>query len=200
MKKSSASARDAGITPGKPGESAVPSLVIDSREFARTGRDLDGRLPVTKFDRLASLLASDTGELRWAAHGERRERPDGGHDDFLWLQLHGVVEMTCVRCLAGTPIRIEVDRGFRLVSSEAEASREDAEDVEFDVLASAQSFDLGELIEDEAIMALPPIARHDDCELPAGAGLGTDAPPADEPARPNPFAALAALKKPPAAH
>lgn len=199
MKKHAASVPHPDTTPGRADDTPA-SLVIDSREFARTGRHLEGRLTVNRLDRLASLLASDAGELAWQAQGVRRERADGGHDDFLYLRLDGEVEMTCVRCLTAAPIRIEVDRGFRLASSEAEAAREDAEDTEFDVLASARRFDLGELIEDEAIMGLPPIARHDDCRLPAGADASAGEPLADEPAPANPFAALAALKKPPDPH
>ena len=69
-----------------------------------------------------------------------------------------------------------------------------------DLLVSSRRFDLAALVEDEAIMALPPAPRHDDCSAPAvadapAAGEGADAGPGDAaPAPRNPFGALAALK------
>jgi uncharacterized protein len=200
MKKTPAPSRAAAGRADQAPVAAAAQLVIDSRDFARTARRLEGCTPVAGLERLASLLASSAGELAWQARGERRERADGGHDDFLHLQLDGEVEMTCVRCLAGVPVRLGFDHGFRLVGSESEAAREDAEDFEFDVLASSQQFDLGELIEDEAIMALPPIARHEACQLPAGAAHEAAGAAVEPEERVNPFAALAALKKPPPSH
>lgn len=173
-------------------------LIVDSRELTRTGRALEGGFAVRSLERLASLLSRDEGGLVWRVRGERRQRADGGHDDFLHLDIDGRVAMQCVRCLGEAPVAIHVDRGFRLVGSEAQAAREDTEESEFDVLAGGARFDLGELIEDEAIMALPPIARHENCALPVEAGSpdpGPAAAPSPDEARINPFAALAELKK-----
>jgi uncharacterized protein len=181
----------------RPDTNRLP-LIVDSRELARTGRSLEGGFEVRRLERLASLLSRDEGGIAWRVRGERRQRADGGHDDFLHLDLDGRVAMQCVRCLGDASVAIRVDRGFRLVGSEARAAREDTEESEFDVLAGGARFDLGELIEDEAIMALPAIARHEDCALPAGAADPEQTGPA-EPSpgeeRVNPFAALAGLKK-----
>lgn len=174
-------------------------LVVDSRELTRNARTLEGSFEVRRLERLVSLLSRDEGRLAWRVRGERKPRAEGGHDDFLHLGIDGQVWMQCVRCLGDAPVAIHVDRGFRLVGSEAQAAREDTEESELDVLAGGARFDLGELIEDEAIMALPPIARHEDCALPAGGGgaqvSGAPAEPGPGEARANPFAALAALKK-----
>lgn len=181
----------------RPDTTRLP-LIVDSRELARTGRRLEGGFEVRSLERLASLLSRDEGGVVWRVRGERRQRADGGHDDFLHLDIDGCVAMQCVRCLGDAPVAIHVDRGFRLVGSEAQAAREDTEESEFDVLAGGTRFDLGELIEDEAIMALPAIVRHEDCALPAGASgpeqEDSAAPPPGE-KRVNPFAALAGLKK-----
>jgi len=173
-------------------------LVVDSRELTRTVRTLEGSFEVRRLERLASLLSRDEGSLAWGAQGARRLRADGGHEELLHLGLDGQVTMQCVRCLGDVPVAIHVDRDFRLVGSEAQAAREDAEESELDVLVGGARFDLGELIEDEAIMALPPIARHEACVLPEGAGEsgpGQAADPSPREERANPFAALAALKK-----
>ncbi|HRO62064.1 MAG TPA: YceD family protein, partial [Burkholderiaceae bacterium] len=131
------------------------ALLIDTRELARTGRTLEGTLDVGDLPRLASLLAREEGLLHWQARGERRERADGGHDDLLHVELSSEVHMQCVRCLADAPVELRVANAFRLVGSDEQAEREDLEDSEFDVLVGGARFDLGELIEDEAIMGLP---------------------------------------------
>lgn len=174
-------------------------LVVDSRELVRTGRVLEGSFEVRELERLASLLSRSDGRIDWRVRGERRKRADGGFDELLHLRIAGRVAMQCVRCLGDAPVTIRVDRGFRLVGDEAQAAREDAQDAEFDVLAGGARFDLGGLIEDEAIMALPAIARHDECSLPLGASRAGDASGSgdredDRQDRIRPFAGLEALK------
>jgi uncharacterized protein len=56
-------------------------------------------------------------------------------------------------------------------------------------------FDLLGLLEDELLMALPLVPMHDECPvLPAFSAGMVDAPES-VPDKPNPFAALAQLKK-----
>lgn len=169
-------------------------LLVDSRELARTAARLEGSFEIARLERLASLLASPAGRLAWRARGERRERADG-HNDFLHLELAATPILACVRCLGEVAVPLQLARSFRLVASEAQAASEDADETELDVLAGGARFDLGELVEDEAIMALPAIARHEDCTLPGQAGQGIAEMPADEGDRIRPFAGLAALKK-----
>ena len=66
--------------------------------------------------------------------------------------------------------------------------RDDEEDE--DVLVGSRNFDLEKWVEEEAILALPRMVVHDACE----ARMGDGEEPQEE-KRPNPFAALAALKK-----
>jgi uncharacterized protein len=87
-----------------------------------------------------------------------------------------------------------VDRWFHFVGDEDEAAHLDAHS-EDDVLAASSRFDLLELLEDELILALPIVPRHDRCPHPLPSG--TEAPTTDEELAPNPFAALAALRRPP---
>jgi uncharacterized protein len=87
-----------------------------------------------------------------------------------------------------------VQRRFRFVRNEDEAARLD-EESEDDVLALPARLDLQALLEDELILALPIVPRHALCPeplpLPAAEPLDEEAP------APNPFAALAALRRPP---
>ncbi len=171
---------------------------IDSREFTRRRQVLEGAGPVSAFERLGSLLSRDDSRLTWQVSGSRRRRADASEEEVIDLAIDGEVSMPCVRCLAEVPVSIGVRRSFRLVGSEQQAAREDLEDLDFDVLVSSSRFDLAGLIEDEALLALPALARHDACEALAVPGSGADQPGpgtgSDEVKR-NPFAVLESLRK-----
>jgi uncharacterized protein len=85
---------------------------------------------------------------------------------------------------------LRVQRRFRFMRSEEEALRLD-EDSEDDVLVLPARLDLLELLEDELILALPIVPRHEVCPTPLPMPVQAEA--AEAPA-PNPFAALAALR------
>ena len=91
-------------------------------------------------------------------------------------------------------VRLESEAVFLLAKSEEEANampiEEDAEDE--DVVVGSKRFNLAEWAEEEAILTLPSAARHDACDEAEWAQTPDDEPEA--PKRPNPFAALAALK------
>ncbi|MEN9316716.1 MAG: hypothetical protein RJA99_767 [Pseudomonadota bacterium] len=181
----------------------MPVPPIDTHEFTRRGDVAEGRVPVAGCDRLVSLLASDEGGLDWRLSGRSEMGTDGSRRAFLRLDLSGALVARCVRCLEPVGIALAVERDYRLVATEAQAEAEDADEDEVDLLVASRRFDLGGLIEDEAIMALPPAPRHDDCRAPAVADApveGIAATPAESaPERRNPFAALAALRAPEAA-
>lgn len=169
----------------------MKNTMIDTASLARDGRTLAGELAVGKLPRLASLLATAEGVIDWSARGWRNARPEGGHDDFLELSFSANLHPACVRCLEPVAVPVSDTRRYRLVDSEAEAERLDPEDDEYDVLVGGPRFDLEALIEDEAILALPPMPRHEHCE-PA-MPLDDEAPAEEE--REKPFAALRQLKR-----
>ena len=68
-------------------------------------------------------------------------------------------------------------------------------DSEDDVLALTRALDLHELIEDELLLTLPLVPRHEVCPQPLPMVANADPPSGDEAERPNPFAALQALKR-----
>lgn len=169
---------------------------LDPTGFGRAGGRLDGRLPVAGFARLRDSLhpeaqPSALPDVEWSAQGELRERP--GVDPQPWLRLVARVQLplVCQRCLGPVEGDVEVDRTFRFERDEDAAAAADAE-AEEDVLSLGAPVDLVELLEDELLLSLPLVPRHDRCPQP----LPVPAPAVDEAAgeRPNPFAALAALK------
>jgi uncharacterized protein len=89
-------------------------------------------------------------------------------------------------------VHLHVERWFRFVEDEAIALVQD-ETSEEDLLVLAPDFDLHALIEDELLLELPYIARHEACPSQPKMSA-TDPAFTAEPERPNPFAALANLK------
>ena len=117
--------------------------------------------------------------------------PPGQH---LWLhlQVQTQVPLTCQRCLQPYEQAVEVDRWFRFVMDEAQALQED-EEVPEDLLVWAPKFNLLELIEDEILLDLPLIPKHDDCSHAWQPSPEAALDAVQE--RPNPFEVLAQLKR-----
>lgn len=177
---------------------------LDVQAFARAGGELAGATPIATMTRLSASAhapddgspAATEGQVRWAATGQLKARVGTPPQVWLHVTAEAALTMTCQRCLQPVSEPLAVDRWFRFVASENEAAEQDAE-AEEDVLVLNRQFKLLELIEDELLLALPVIARHDACPQP----LPQDDAPADvaeADERPNPFAALEALKKKPA--
>jgi len=169
---------------------------LDLAAFARDGAGLAGEWPATSLPRLAEsgapeAPASGWPPLHWSLHGEIREPKGGKPQTWLHLTAQGQVALTCQRCLRPVQEDIAIDRWLRFVDSEAEAAALDV-DSEDDVLALPRHLDARELVEDEMLLALPLVPRHEFCPEPL-AQVGGEAPQAEE--RPNPFAKLAALKR-----
>lgn len=169
---------------------------LDVAAFADAAAELAGELPTAGLARLADSAHPQARPgpdetVRWQARGERR-RPSGGGAPQPWLHLQaeGRLVTTCQRCLQPLPLALEVRRSFRFAPDEASAAQADL-DAEEEVLAVTQALDLPELIEDELLLALPLVPRHEgDCPEPL------PLPDADEEAAPapRPFDVLAGLK------
>lgn len=169
--------------------------------MARDGQDLHGRWPATLLERLADgapAEASAAGwpDVQWAARAELRERRAAEPELWLHLSVQAQVSQSCQRCLQPVELPLHIDRWFRFVRDEELAASLDAESDD-DVLSLGGRLDLLELVEDELLLELPLVPRHEECPQPLPMGTSSadaeDEAPSDE--RPHPFAALAALKK-----
>ncbi|MDT9001274.1 DUF177 domain-containing protein [Paucibacter sp. APW11] len=174
-------------------------LNLDVEVFARDAASLQGDWPAQSLERLVEGAApessvSDWPPVRWQVQGECR--PVRGGQDQIWLhlQVDAEVVLTCQRCLKPMAVPLALDRDFHFVRDERTAAELDA-DSEDDVLAMTRHLDLRELVEDELLLDLPLVPRHESCPDPLPAVLGdADEFEEAEEERPNPFAALAALK------
>lgn len=172
------------------------ALRLDVEALTAAGASLAGEWPAAGFARWAEGGTAESPPVRWSAVGEQRAAA-GGPELWLHLRAQGATLRQCQRCLQPVMLPIEVDRRLRFVRDEAEAARLD-EDSEDDVLVLPRRLDLHELVEDELILALPLVPRHESCPVPLwtpSADHAADAAAPDADAAPHPFAALAAWRR-----
>jgi uncharacterized protein len=169
---------------------------LDVKQAGHLAMRLSGQDLLSNFERLMietqGLGAKNA--LNWSVRGELKPGPAGQAQVWLHLIVSVTLPLTCQRCLGPVDVPVHIDRSFRFVESEAQAELEDDESSE-DVLVLSQDFDLVGLIEDEVLMDLPVVPRHETCPV-AIKLLAADPDFEDTPAKPNPFAVLAGLKGP----
>ena len=169
---------------------------LDIKAFAQAGGHLSGHDPLLKYQRLVEEAQGLHPDLRvdWTADGEVRTTHGIGGQIWLHLQARATVPLTCQRCLQPVDVPLEVDRQFRFVADEATAEALD-DSSEEDLLALSREFNLRELIEDELLMALPLVPRHEECPRQVPMASSDEDFEAASASAPNPFAALVGLRK-----
>jgi uncharacterized protein len=145
-------------------------LRLDVRAFARESATLTGTTPLVDMPRLAAEQNAPTedraAQVTWTLIGQIKDLRGGAHQTWLHVQAQARLGMVCQRCLEGMGQKLAVDRPFRFVSTEQAADAQDDASEE-DLLVASTAFDAMTLIEDELILALPLVPRHDDCSPPA---------------------------------
>jgi uncharacterized protein len=166
------------------------------KAFAQAAGELKGSVALKDLDRLReeSLGPVEGVQVHYVAQGEMLEDVAGQPEPWVHLSGATVLVMTCQRCLGPVETEVSFERSFRFVATEALAEVEDEESEE-DVLVLSREFNLLDLVEDELLMAIPPVPKHLEC--PTSVKLeAVDADFDDSAAqKPNPFAVLQQLKK-----
>jgi len=173
---------------------ATDTRRLDVASVAVAGAEFAGEWPQESLPRLASGVLFETPAaappVAFLVRGERAELEGAGVQAALRLHVKTEVRLECQRCLQPMTQPLRIDRRFFFVPGEAAAEALDA-DSEDDVLALTPALDLQALVEDELLLALPIVPRHDVCPDPLRLAADDDgvAEPED-----HPFAALAALR------
>lgn len=173
-------------------ESSSPQY-IDTAELTRSGREVSGQTPVAHFERLTEDLP-EQGEAQvvsWSILGERTGAEHGAGQFFLHLHVQGEVTLQCQRCMLPLPWPFDFRSRLQVVRSEAELEDtvyiEGLDDDAPERIVGSPRLDVLELIEDEIILGLPYVPKHDVCPSAPETESGQS--------RPSPFAALGELKK-----
>jgi uncharacterized protein len=166
-----------------PSATVLADAVIDSKEFV-PGSRLDGEVPVARLERLTDVLAETAGTLRVALAGES----DSEGYPCLRIQVAGILQLRCQRCLEKLEMPVAIDSVLRLVERElpTEGGEEELDATAPDVIVAEGELAVLSLLEDEILLSLPLAPRHKRCEMPSGG---------EKDRAPSPFAALAQLKK-----
>ncbi len=141
---------------------------LDVRAFARDGATVSGVTPWAEMPRLgAEQTGPSGGGIAWTLSGYNLDLKGGAHQTWMRVQAEAGLRLVCQRCLEPLDQPLEVDRHFRFVSSEQAAEAED-DQAEEDLLVASHAFNGLTLIEDELILSLPLVPRHNDCQAPTG--------------------------------
>lgn len=168
---------------------------LDVAAFAAAGGTLSGEWPLSDFARLPEApdeaRSSVADPVRWQADGRMARLVGVGLQPALHLRAQAKLVLRCQRCLGPLSAIVQAERHIGFVDGEDAAAALDAESDD-DVLARVPALDLRELVEDELLLALPLVPRHDVCPDPLPLRDPEDAALSDAG---NPFAALAALRR-----
>ncbi len=164
--------------------SAVFEAGIDPHVAARQSRHLQGTIAVAKLERLVEALQRDVGS---ADVDVKFELGDNGRIEFE-LAINAEVIAQCQRCLGDVQFAVSSRRRMAVVTEQS-AVDDLPEELE-PVMVLGNTLKLIPVIEDELILSLPIVIKHDVCQ-PA-----VELAPEDDldSARENPFAVLKQLK------
>lgn len=193
-------------TPGVAG--ARGDGYIDAFDFARLGKEASGSLPLARFGRAVEGLPlqprDESGQVRWTVRGETGRQGE----PLLHLHVQAAPVLICQRCMEPFVFPIDAHASLHLVKSEAElddglddAAQEGDDDADGiddapEKVVGSRHFDLLEQVEDELILNIPYVPRHDVCPgAPLKTSAGDPAQGAEAEKRPSPFAVLEKLKQ-----
>ncbi|MFK3736875.1 YceD family protein [Massilia sp. TN1-12] len=163
----------------------MSAFVIDAFEFCRNNGHREGVTPVAEMPRLAADCADASGTISWSIQGGQTRQ---GYP-MMTLSVSGTVQLACQRCLQ--PFGYELDSSTVLVlgkdDEEADEIEEILDDESIDVIVGTHAMDIRELLEDEALLALPQAPKHEVCP-------DTTLVDSIKSEKVSPFAALKSLK------
>jgi DUF177 domain-containing protein len=170
------------------------SKPLDIDRLADGQADIDFAVPLAELPRLRSQLASVDGMVRGRVHFTR----ESGFV-VVDLTLSGAATLVCQRCLEAMTEPVSSSTRIALITADAEASRV-PEHLE-PMLAPGGRTTIGELVEEELLLALPIVPLHEqesDCAIStdtSAKGGATEVSQTPEPTTQKPFAQLDKLLK-----
>lgn len=157
---------------------------IDPLHLADQHVRLEGHVPLHRFSRLKELLVEDGGDVRFSASFTR----DESRQCIVKLDIAAPLKFVCQRCMQPMVMDISVQSTLALVEDEAQAERLGGRYES--IVVTSERMPLVDLLEDELLLRVPMIPRHDDGDE-CHSSIASKSPPD---IRRKPFAALATLK------
>lgn len=166
----------------------TPELV-DPWRAVEAGCDYSGSLPLARMARLQEALREALGEASFRLSFSRDLEGRG----ILRGEIDARLVLTCQRCLEAMEVPVSLSMVLALVSGLEEAGRL-PEDLD-PLLVTSEPLRLADLIEDELLLALPLIPRHEPGACPASHVLAAKGEERREEGPPRPFAILGELRR-----
>ncbi|WP_040576993.1 YceD family protein [Methylophaga lonarensis] len=161
---------------------------IDPFRFAHNGVQISGTLPVASLTRLADKLANQQGEIQVTLQFD----VDQTGTPYVEGHFSGELALICERCMQAMPYKFDIKSLLALVRHERKIEGL-AEQYEPWLLENSDAVNPADLVEDEIILALPLVPRHEQACLPDE--LWSSGEQEIETEKPvSPFAVLSALK------
>ena len=182
---------------------------VDVFEFVRRGQLIEGVFSVNRLERLlegvpeaafARLVVLEQppqhpGVVKYSLQGRRSKV---GKLQLV-VKIQSLLLLECQRCLGDLMFPVDRQTVFELVVRESDLDQGDLEDSDLDApekIMGSPTFSLLDLVEDEMILDVPYVPRHEKCPEPLG-GAEAEAQAAEsdpDVQRPSPFAVLGQLK------
>lgn len=162
---------------------------IDPLRLAQNGLKLAGQLSLTEMPRLVQSLHSDQGivNVDIAFDVDEINMP------FMRGEFAATVLMTCERCMKAMSVDLKVNCLLAMITNESKIESL-AEQYDPWLLENSDDVALASVIEDELILALPLVPRHDEACLPAHQWSSSDELLEEAEQKVSPFAILSTLK------
>lgn len=146
---------------------------IDPLRLVRQGDEISGSIKINDLPRLNAVVADAAGELEFSLQFGR----DSAGIACIMGNLSGGAVMTCQRCMQPLTVVIDSVVSLGIVQGEEEAKQLPGEYEP--LLITGQPIKLTELIEDEAMLALPFAPLHAESECNEQVRSGSDAAPVE---------------------
>jgi uncharacterized protein len=157
---------------------------VDVVQLARDDDSVEAELDAAQLPRLSAMLAPPMGQIRYRLQGRVDEQGRPG----VTLRLQGRLGLTCDLCGGRLDWTLDESSGYFLVDDEAQLGMLPITAEGDEPLLASRRFDLQDLVEEQAILALPISPRHPECEQKVRASQA-------EQGTTRPFSALASLKR-----
>jgi len=139
----------------------MQAFVIDAFTFCQHREQREGSTKIADFPRLSVECANGESVLNWSIQGGVNQL---GFPQ-LTLTVDGQLQLMCQRCL--TPYDFPIDSQAELILAKDDDHADEIEsmleDDEIDVVVGSKAFNVMDLIEDEALLAIPQSPKHAVC-------------------------------------
>ncbi|PHS69008.1 MAG: DNA-binding protein [Methylophaga sp.] len=162
---------------------------LDPFRYAQNGLELEGELQLLSMNRLAKYLHNDEGVVDITMKFD----VDETGTPYMRGQFQVTLSLNCERCTQAMDLELKVDSLLAIVKSEIKVEGL-AEQYEPWVIDTNDLVILSSVVEDELILALPLVPRHDHDCLPEEVWSAGDDLNVEEEKPASPFAVLSALK------